>query len=48
MFYAIVERIEEENIVQIIIDNAANFKAVGQLLMEKEKVVLDIICCPLY
>jgi hypothetical protein len=48
MLYAIVERIEEENIMQIIIHNAANFKAVGQLLMEKEKVVLDIICCPLY
>jgi len=48
MLYAIVERIEEENIVQIIIDNAANYKAAGQLLMEKEKVVLDIIYCPLY
>ena len=37
ILYTIVERIEEENIVQIIIDNTANYKAVGQLLMEKRK-----------
>ena len=34
---AIVERIGEANVVQVIIDNAANYKAVGHLLMEKRK-----------
>jgi len=35
MLDAIVERIGEENVVQVVIDNAANYKAAGQLLMEK-------------
>jgi len=37
MLCAILERIKEENIVQIIIDNAANYKVAGQLLMGKRK-----------
>jgi hypothetical protein len=37
MLDAIVERIEEENVVQVVTDNAANYKAEGQLLMEKRK-----------
>jgi len=37
MLDATVERIEEENMVQVIIDNAANYKAIGQLLMGKRK-----------
>ncbi|XP_042410295.1 uncharacterized protein LOC121999718 [Zingiber officinale] len=32
-----VEKVGEENVVQIISDNAANYKAVGKLLMEKRK-----------
>jgi len=27
----------EENIVKVVTDNAANYKATGQLLMEKQK-----------
>ena len=38
MLDAIVERIEEENVVQVVTDNAANYKAVEQLLMEKKRV----------
>jgi hypothetical protein len=37
MLDAIVERIEEENVVQVVTDNAANYKAEEQLLMEKRK-----------
>jgi len=37
MLDAIVERIEEENVVQVVTDNAANYKAEGQLLIEKRK-----------
>jgi len=37
MLDAIVERIVKENIVQIVTDNAANYKAAEQLLMEKRK-----------
>jgi hypothetical protein len=31
----IVEEIGEENVVQVVTDNAANYKAVGELLMQK-------------
>ena len=37
MLDAIVERIEEENVVQAVTDNDANYKAAGQLLMGKRK-----------
>ena len=37
MLNAIVERIGEANVVQVVTDNAANYKAAGQLLMEKRK-----------
>ena len=33
----IVEKVGEENIVQVVTDNEASFKAVGMLLMEKSK-----------
>jgi hypothetical protein len=49
MLDAIMERIGEENVVQVVSDNAANYKAAGQLLMGKrKKIVLDTMCCPLY
>jgi len=48
MLDAIVERIGEENVVQVVTDNTANYKVAGQLLMGKGKIVLDTICCPLY
>ena len=37
MLYDIVEKVGEENVVQVITDNAANYKAAGQRLMEKRK-----------
>ena len=37
MLDAIVERIREENVVQVVTDNAANYKVAGQLFMEKRK-----------
>ena len=33
----IVEEAREENVVQVVIDNEASFKATGMLLMEKRK-----------
>jgi len=42
MLDAIVERIREENIVQVITDNPVNYKARKELLMGKRKmIVLD-------
>jgi hypothetical protein len=38
MLDVIVERIKEENVVKVVINNAANYKAAGQLLMEKKRV----------
>lgn len=37
MLDAIVERIGEENVVQVVTDNAANYKVAGKLLMGKRK-----------
>ena len=37
MLDVIVKRNGEENVVQVIIDNAANYTAAGQLLMGKQK-----------
>jgi hypothetical protein len=37
MLDAIVERIREENIVQVVTDNGANYEATRQLLIEKRK-----------
>ncbi|XP_052727463.1 uncharacterized protein LOC108329753 [Vigna angularis] len=33
----VVEFVGEENVVQVVIDNAANFKAAGELLMQKRE-----------
>ena len=33
----IVEEVREENVVQVVTDNEASFKAAGMLLMEKRK-----------
>ncbi|XP_047340225.1 uncharacterized protein LOC124943798 [Impatiens glandulifera] len=37
MLDAIVEEVGEENVVQIVSDNTANYKLAGELLMEKRK-----------
>ncbi|CAI0406309.1 unnamed protein product [Linum tenue] len=39
MLDAIVEKVGEENVVQIVTDNASAYKAAGHLLMEKRKHV---------
>ncbi|XP_073268810.1 uncharacterized protein [Populus alba] len=44
MLDAIVERIGEENVVQVVTDNAANYKAAGQLLMGKRKTLFWTPC----
>ena len=37
MIDEVVEEVGEENVVQVVTDNAANYKAAGQMLMEKRK-----------
>ena len=44
MLDAVVEMIGEENVVQVITDNAANYKAAGHLLMEKRKYMYWTPC----
>jgi flavoprotein len=44
MLDAIMERIGEENFVQVMTNNAANYKAAGQLLMEKIKKLFWTPC----
>ena len=44
MLEAIVERIKEENVVQLVTDNVANYKAARQLLMEKRKSLFWTPC----
>uniref|UniRef100_A0A8R7R0G4 DUF659 domain-containing protein n=1 Tax=Triticum urartu TaxID=4572 RepID=A0A8R7R0G4_TRIUA len=40
----IVEQVGEDNVVQIVTDNAANYKAAGELLMEKRKKLFWTPC----
>ncbi|XP_031392253.1 uncharacterized protein LOC116204300 [Punica granatum] len=40
----IVEQVGEENVVQIVTDNAANYKAAGEMLMEKRKKLFWTPC----
>ena len=45
----VIEEIGEENVVQVITDNASNYVNVGMRLMEKnEKIVVDSLCCSLH
>ena len=37
MIDKVVDEVGEKNVVQIVTDNAANYKAIGQKLMEKRK-----------
>ncbi|XP_019416378.1 PREDICTED: uncharacterized protein LOC109327663 [Lupinus angustifolius] len=37
MIYDVVEEIGEDNVVQVVTDNASNFKVAGEMLMEKRK-----------
>lgn len=40
----IVEEVEEENVVQVVTNNATNFKVVDQMLMEKRKILFQTPC----
>ncbi|PKI39183.1 hypothetical protein CRG98_040429 [Punica granatum] len=40
----IVEQVGEENVIQIVTDNAANYKAAGEMLMEKRKKLFWTPC----
>ena len=40
----IVDKVGEENVVQVITDNAANYKAAGEKLMDKRKKLYWIPC----
>ena len=37
-----VEKIGEEHVVQVVTDNAANYKAAGTMLMDKRKMVVMV------
>ncbi|XP_023739449.3 uncharacterized protein LOC111887513 [Lactuca sativa] len=41
-----VEKIGEENVVQVVTDNAANYKAAGEMLMKKRKKLFWTPCAP--
>jgi len=44
-----IEFVGEENVVQMITNNTANFEAARDLLMQKNgEYVLDAMCCPLH
>jgi len=43
------EEVGKGHVIQIITDNAANYKAVGDLSMHKrKKVILDTLCSPMH
>ena len=44
MLDSIVEQVGEENVVQVVTDNAANYKAAGEMLMEKRKTIFWTPC----
>ena len=37
MLDEVVDRVGEENVVQLVTDNAANYKLAGEMLMQKRK-----------
>ena len=44
----IVEEVGEENFIQVVTNNAINYKVASQMFMTKEKkAILDIVCCTL-
>lgn len=44
MINDIVEEVGEENVIQVVTDNAANYKVAGELLMEKRKTLYWTPC----
>ena len=39
MLDSIIEQVGEENVVQVVTNNVANDKAVGEMLIEKRKTI---------
>ncbi|XP_021727149.1 uncharacterized protein LOC110694277 [Chenopodium quinoa] len=48
MLDAVVEKVGEENVVEVVIDNAANYKAAGEKLMEKRTKLFWTPCAAHY
>lgn len=45
MIDAVVEEVGEDNVIQVVTDNAANYKAASEILMRKRnKYILDTFC----
>ena len=44
MMDSIVEEVGKENVIQVVIDNSANYKVVGHLLMTKRKRLFWTTC----
>jgi len=44
----VVEEVGEENIIQIVTDNATNYKTVGELLIQKKKKLYWTLCVAHY
>lgn len=44
MFDVTVEKVGEENVMQVVIDNTTNYKVVGDMLMEKMKGLYWTLC----
>ena len=44
MMDSIVEEVGKENVIQVVTDNAANYKVAGHLLMTKRKRLFWTLC----
>ena len=44
----VVDEVGEENIVQVVTDNEASFKAASHMLMEKRIFILVSLCSTLH
>ena len=44
MLDEVVDKIGEENVMQLVTDNAANYKLVGEMLMQKRKCLFWTPC----
>ncbi|KAL4598585.1 hypothetical protein ACB092_11G069200 [Castanea dentata] len=48
MLDEVVDRVGDENVVQVVSDNAANYKLAGEMLMQKRKCLFWIPCAAHY
>ncbi|QHO56215.1 uncharacterized protein DS421_3g71820 [Arachis hypogaea] len=44
----VVEEVGEKNVIQVVTNNTANYKAAGEVNEKEEKVVLDALCSTLH